>query len=85
MDSPQDPAHVDQDQGQADAGEDQYVDMADVVERVLNEDDVPSGPIERVEIVAHASGDATWRVWTPRAEEPIGGYLSSDDLTGSQR
>lgn len=54
---------------------DRYRDMRDVFERVISDDDFPTGEVERLELVCHASGDVTWRVWTPRAEEPIGGYL----------
>jgi len=37
--------------------------------------ELPNGPVERLEITTLASGEATYRVWEPRADEPIGGYL----------
>jgi hypothetical protein len=36
--------------------------------------------VERIEIYANAGGDASVRVWTPRAEEPSVGYYTPDQL-----
>lgn len=57
---------------------DRFLEARDAVDRVVNEDDFPAGPFERLEIHAHGSGDVTWRVWTPRAEEPVGGFVAAD-------
>lgn len=43
--------------------------------RILQEADVPDVPIERLEVAFLASGEATYRYWLPRADEPEGGYL----------
>ena len=54
---------------------DRYPDFADVLAALQDAEDLPDGPLERVEITTLASGEATCRVWTPRAEEAIGMYL----------
>lgn len=36
--------------------------------------------IERLEIFANASGDASFRYWPPRSEEPEVGYLTVEEL-----
>jgi len=36
--------------------------------------------IERLEIFANASGDASFRYWPPRSEEPEIGYLTVEEL-----
>jgi len=54
---------------------DRYPDFADVLAALQEAEDLPDGPLERVEITTLASGEATCRVWTPRAEEAIGMYL----------
>lgn len=43
-------------------------------------DDFPKGPVERIEINLVASGEATYRIWEPRADEPVGGLLTRDQL-----
>jgi hypothetical protein len=56
--------------------EDRYQDVADVVTRVLSEEEFPTGPIERFEVTCTASGEATYRVWEARAEEPFSGVYT---------
>ena len=56
---------------------DRYPDIAAVVEAVLDDPEFPEGDVERIEITALANGEATWRVWPARAEQPVGGvYLT---------
>lgn len=54
---------------------DRYPDPRELVTRIVDEDDFPDGSVERIEITCLASGEATWRVWPARAEDPIGGYF----------
>lgn len=54
---------------------DRYPSIHGVIDQVLGEDHFPDGPIERLEITCQASGDANWRAWPARAEEPEGGYF----------
>jgi hypothetical protein len=55
--------------------EDRYPSLRKVLHAVANHSDLPSGPVERVEVTTLASGEATARVWTARAEEPTGVYI----------
>jgi len=61
----------------ADHNVDRYPTLRKVLHAVANDPQTPEGQVERVEITALASGEATYRVWEPRAEEPIGGYYRS--------
>lgn len=54
---------------------DRHPDFNRAMRRILQEADIPDGPIERLEVFFHASGDATYRIWAPRAEDSEGGYL----------
>lgn len=74
MDSGEMAARPERNGGGFDPDQDRYPDLAGVLSLIGDAEDYPEGPIEKVEIICHASGDATWRVWTPRAEEPVGGY-----------
>jgi hypothetical protein len=55
---------------------DRYPTFAAVLARLREAEDLPDGQIERVEIHLFASGEASARVWTPRAEEPSVVYWS---------
>lgn len=57
--------------------EDRYPDPSKAVEAVLQAEDFPTGPVDRIEIRTTADGSATWRVWLPREDEPIGGFIAS--------
>jgi len=52
---------------------DEYPHLEDVLRRLLADPDIPVGPVERVEVTAQASAEASYRVWAPRAEEPESG------------
>ena len=58
-----------------DPNEDRYPELDQVLSQARQHDDWPEGPVERIEITCLASGEATWRVWEPRAEDPLGGYI----------
>lgn len=62
-----------------DHDQDRYRDLRDVFERCINDDDFPTSQVVQLNISLLASGEATWRVWTRDAEEPVGGYLTPDD------
>jgi hypothetical protein len=61
-----------------DPSADRYPDIRDVVDKVLDDPDFPSGDVDRIEVTALATGEATWRVWPARAEEPVGGVYTLD-------
>lgn len=54
---------------------DRYPRLVDVLEGILNDDTIPDGPVERLELTALANGEATYRYWLPRAEESEGGAM----------
>lgn len=55
---------------------DRYPAISEVLKRVVVAEDFPNGDIERLEVTCLANGEATWRVWTARAEEPVGGVFT---------
>lgn len=57
------------------ANQDRYPTFGEVVRRIIGVEGIEDVPVERVEVTALASGEATYRVWMPRAEEAEGGYL----------
>lgn len=59
-------------------GEDRYADILDAVERIVHDDDFPSGPVERLLITCTASGEVMYKAWGPRAEDPHQGYWARD-------
>lgn len=60
-----------------DTNTDRYPDINEVLRAISQHDDFPTGPVERIEINTFANGDATWRVFEPRSEEPVGGFYTS--------
>lgn len=54
---------------------DRYPNLSQVLTRIQQEPEIPKEGVERVEVTCLASGEATYRVWAARAEEPVGGYL----------
>lgn len=54
---------------------DHYPELVDVFSKILEADELPEGKVERVEVYCLAGGDATYRIYPPRAEEPIIGYF----------
>lgn len=59
----------------APADRDPYPTVRKGIHRVLNEGNIPDVEIEFFECTFLASGEATYRYRTPRAEETDGGYL----------
>lgn len=58
---------------------DHYPDAVTGLRRVIQEADLPDGPIEYLEVAWLANGSGTYRVRAPRAEETQGGYLPLPD------
>jgi hypothetical protein len=61
-----------------DTDSDRFVDVSDAIAAVTADEDFPQGPVERIEVRCHGSGEVTWRAWTPRAEDAVGGYFTSE-------
>lgn len=61
--------------GKTDTDADRYPTAREGLRRVLKEAVLPDGPIESLEVTFLASGEATYRIRPPRAEETDGGYL----------
>lgn len=68
-----------QEQKQLDPNKDHHVPFRTALRRILDEGKIEEGPVERVEVFIHASGELTYRYWPPRAEESEGGYLPRAD------
>lgn len=64
-----------QEQSTFDHNRDRYPTFDTAMQRILDEADIPYEYIERLEVTFLASGEATYRVWAPRADESDGGYL----------
>jgi hypothetical protein len=58
-----------------DPNTDRYPALTTVIDQAFAGEDFPDGDVERFEVTLLASGEATWRVWAVRAEEPVGGYI----------
>jgi hypothetical protein len=59
-----------------DTDSDRYPNIADVLAAMQDDDEITGGVVERIEVSCLANGDATYRVWAPRAEEPVGGFIA---------
>jgi hypothetical protein len=64
---------------QIDPDKDRYPSIRKAIHAALQDEDFPQGDVERFEVTCLASGEATYRVWAARADEPLGGYLASVD------
>jgi hypothetical protein len=62
--------------GGVDTDLDRYPILRDVLAALDANEDIPDTPIERLELTALASGEATYRYWPARAEESEGGAMS---------
>lgn len=58
---------------------DRYPEFVTVLRRIMQEADLPEGPIDRFECTCLANGDATYNVWSARDSEPKGGFLPSSE------
>lgn len=66
-----------EDQLEVDHNQDRYPKAVEGLRRIVQSAELPDGPIERLEVTFLASGEATYRVWEPRAEVSEGGYLAA--------
>jgi hypothetical protein len=55
--------------------EDRYPDFNSLLRRIVAETELGDGLVGRLEVNCQANGEATYRVWSPRAEEPDGGFI----------
>jgi hypothetical protein len=62
-------------QEEFDATQDRYPSLDEVLSAIQAQEDLAEAQVERLEVNLQPSGEATWRVWEPRAEEPTGGYI----------
>jgi hypothetical protein len=60
---------------EVDTDQDRYPAIGQVCNRIANALRSMDTGVEKVEITCFANGDATYRVWAPRSEEPEGGFL----------
>lgn len=60
--------------GEVNPDEDRYPSLKKVLHRIGQEEDLPHGSIERVEVHMFADGSATWRAWKPRSDDIVGGF-----------
>jgi hypothetical protein len=63
-----------------DTERDRFPDLIDVINAIVEADVGEETPVERLEVFCHASGEATYRYWTPRAEFPEVGYFPAEKL-----
>lgn len=59
---------------EVDTDSDRYPNVHDVLARIGQLPELEDAQVERVEVHCFASGEATYRVWPARAEEPEQGY-----------
>lgn len=57
-----------------DTDQDRFPVLTEVLSRILEDSPLANESVERIEINLLASGEATYRVWAPRADEPDSGY-----------
>jgi hypothetical protein len=62
-----------------DHNEDRYPTLARVLALIHEALSAEGVYVERVEVTCLANGDATYRVWQPRAEEPDEGFFAAAD------
>jgi hypothetical protein len=73
-----DSQQTDKPQPEIDFDSDRYPDLERVFSRIIAAPELPTGPIDRVDVRGLANGDATCRIWPARAEEPEGLYLPAE-------
>lgn len=64
-----------EDQAVKNADADRYPSMEKVIAKVFEDPEYPKGDVDRIEVYAQASGEASYRVYPARSEEPVIGYL----------
>lgn len=58
-----------------DTDSDRYPTLDKVLSAIQQQVSTEVTVVERFELTALANGEANYRVWPPRADEPIGGFL----------
>jgi len=56
------------DQPSIDFDKDRHRSLPDAISAARGHEDFPTGPVEKFELICHASGEVTWRAWAPRAD-----------------
>lgn len=64
-------------QSEIDTDQDRYPTFKAALSRIARESEFADTAVERLEVHCFASGEATYRIWLPRAEDPEGGYFES--------
>jgi hypothetical protein len=62
-----------------DTDSDRYPDIKSVLAAMQDDEEITEGAVERIEVNCLANGDATYRVWAPRAEDPVGGFIAAEE------
>lgn len=66
---------TERDQVQVDTEQDRFPNVFEVLQRMISDSELTDGPVQLIEITTFASGEACYRVWPARAEEPEIGYF----------
>ena len=61
---------------EADATQDQYPNIHDVLASLPDQEDFPERHLARLEVNCFASGEWTWRAYRHDADESTGGYVA---------
>lgn len=56
----------------------QRPDLAQILEKVLEHEDLDGQEVVRMELNVYPSRDATWRAFLAGQGEPVGGYITVD-------
>lgn len=67
-------------EGDINIDEDRYPEFNKVLAALKQATDLGQLPVEHLEVHCHASGDATYKVWLQRVEEPDGGFIPADEI-----
>jgi hypothetical protein len=67
-----------------DTDQDRYPKLRGVLQAILQDASLEDAEIERLELTSLADGSATYRYWTPRADEPDGGFLAAPQADDPQ-
>lgn len=53
---------------------DRYSDAREVLSLMIDQVEAFDGPVDRIQVGLFANGEAVWRVWPARADEPEVGH-----------
>lgn len=65
-----------------DTDQDRFPVLRHVLHRILEDTRFAEQQVERIEVNLHATGEANYRLWPPRAEEPEIGYYPPEETAG---